>query len=133
MDIGFYDKLLKGLQTYNASVEDNFGNEVVSIPTSETKYPYTILSEIRNTANARYRVGDVVANVNYSADIYALTMGKFDKQLIARTISKIVDDYLTNLGLLRNSFNVFFENNGALCHIVVTYSGNLYENRGILI
>jgi hypothetical protein len=133
MVIEVYDKMLEGLKRYNDSVEENFGNKIVPILTKDSKLPLTIFSEVRNTANARFRVGDKVANVSYSVDVFAQNMGKFENQFIARTLVKIADDYLTNLGLLRNSYNVFYENGGSVCHIAVTYSGNLFENRGILI
>ena len=63
-------------------------------------------------------------------DIYAKTKGSVSKQIIARKIAQEVDNYLTNVGLTRASFNVSdLENDSSIYHIIMTYSGNLYENR----
>jgi hypothetical protein len=45
-----------------------------------------------------------------------------------------VDKYLTGIALTRISFNVSeLENDASTYHIIMTYSGNLHENRRRLI
>lgn len=134
MDILAYDYMLQGLKDYNATIEQNYGNVILKYPTKST-YPHTIFSEIRNVANPNYNGRfEKVASVGYSVTIYAKTKGSVDKLTIARRVSNIVDNYLDNIGLTRVSFNVLDnEEGGAICKIVMTYSGNLHENRRNLI
>lgn len=135
MDIQVYENILNGLKSYNDSVEQNYGNDIVSYPPSNPSYPLTIFDEIRNVANPNYNgCFDRVASVGYRVDIYAKTKGNVTKQTIARKIAQIVDKYLTNVGLTRVSFNVSeLENDSSIYHIIMTYSGNLHENRNNLI
>jgi hypothetical protein len=135
MDILAYDYILQGLKEYNANEGKPHGNTVVPFPTKDTAFPLTVFEEIRNTANPLYNTCfDRLASVGYRADIYAKTKGKVNKQTIAREIAQFVDRYLTVIGLTRISFNVMeLENEGAICHITMTYSGNLHENRRKLI
>ena len=135
MDILAYEYMLQGLKDYNATIEQNYGNVVVKYPTKSTTYPHTQFLENRNVANSNYNsCYERVASVGYSVKIYAKTKGSVDKLTIARTVAKICDDYLTNIGLTRVSYNVFEnEEGGAICEIVMTYSGNLHENRRNLI
>ena len=135
MDILAYDYMLQGLKDYNATIEQNYGNVVVATPPANPTYPLTLFDEIRNVANANYNSDyDRVASVGYRADIYAKTKGSVSKQIIARRIAQEVDRYLTNVGLTRVSFNVSeLENDSSIYHIIITYSGNLHENRRKLI
>lgn len=135
MDILAYDYMLQGLKDYNATIEQNYGNVVVATPPANPTYPLTVFDEIRNVANANYKSSyDRVASVGYRADIYAKTKGSVSKQIIARKIAQEVDRYLTNVGLTRVSFNVSeLENDSSIYHIIITYSGNLHENRRKLI
>ena len=135
MDILAYEYMLQGLKDYNATIEQNYGNVIVKYPTKDTTYPNTQFNEIRNVANPNYNTCyERVASVGYSVKTYAKAKGSVDKLTIARAVSKIADDYLTNIGLTRVSYNVFVnEENGAICEIVMTYSGNLHENRRNLI
>ena len=135
MDILAYEYMLQGLKDYNATIEQNYGNVIVKYPTKNTTYPHTQFVEMRNIANPNYNGRfEKVASVGYSVKIYAKTKGSVDKLTIARTLAKIADDYLTNIGLTRVSYNVFDnEEGGAICEIVMTYSGNLHENRRNLI
>ena len=72
----------------------------------------------------------MVSSVGYRVDIYAKTKGNVDKQSIARKCAKMADEYLTGIGLTRISYNTSeIENDGSIYHIIVTYSGNLHENR----
>ena len=135
MDILAYEYMLQGLKDYNATIEQNYGNVVVATPPANPTYPLTLFDEIRNVANANYNSDyDRVASVGYRADIYAKTKGSVSKQIIARRIAQEVDRYLTNVGLTRVSFNVSeLENDSSIYHIIITYSGNLHENRRKLI
>lgn len=132
MDIQAYSYILNGLKEYNSKLDKNYGNVVVAYPTKNTTYPHTVFDEVRNVANRSYNTPyDKVASVGYRADIYAQTKGNVTKQEIARFIAKEVDNYLTNyVGLLQVSYNVSeLENDSSIYHIILTYSGNLYENR----
>lgn len=135
MDIKAYEYMLQGLKDYNAQVGSPYANVVVAYPTTNTTYPHTVFDEIRNVANPNYNgCYERVASVGYRADIYAKTKGNVTKQTIAREIAQYVDIYLTNIGLTRVSFNVSeLENDSSIYHIIMTYSGNLHENRRNLI
>ena len=135
MDILAYEYMLQGLKDYNATIEQNYGNVVVATPPTNPTYPLTVFDEIRNVANPNYNsCYERVASVGYRADVYAKTKGSVSKQIIARRIAQEVDRYLTNLGLTRVSFNVSeLENDSSIYHIIITYSGNLHENRRKLI
>jgi hypothetical protein len=132
MDIYAYDYILEGLKAHNVKAKNNYGNAVVSRPTTDTKYPFTVLTEVTNTQNPRYNTPhERVANVSYRVDIFAKDKGtKVDKQTIAREISLIVDEYLTNIGLFRSSMNVVnLLNDASIYRISLTYEGSLFENR----
>ena len=135
MDILAYDYMLQGLKDYNATIEQNYGNVVIATAPTNPTYPLTIFDEICNVSNVNYNSSyDRVASVGYRADIYAKTKGSVSKQIIARKIAQEVDRYLTNVGLTRVSFNVSeLENDSSIYHIIITYSGNLHENRRKLI
>ena len=135
MDTKAYEYMLQGLKDYNATIEQYYGNVVVATPPTNPTYPLTVFDEIRNVSNVNYNSSyDRVASVGYRADIYAKTKGSVSKQIIARRIAQEVDKYLTNIGLIRVSFNVSeLENDSSIYHIIITYSGNLHENRRKLI
>lgn len=135
MDILAYDYILAGYKNYNNNLDKNYGNVVVSYPSTNPTYPYTVFDEIRNVANRNYNTPyDKVASVGYRVDIYAKTKGNVTKQEIARFIAQQADKYLSNIGLLQVSYNVSeLENDSSIYHIIMTYSGNLYENRRKLI
>ena len=134
MDILIYENLLQSLKKFNET-QKNYGNEIVRLPPTNPVYPLTIFTEIRNVANASFNsCFDRVASVGYRADIYAKTKGNITKDIIAREIAQLVDKYLTNVGLLRVSFNISeLENDSSIFHIIMTYSGNVSEYRKILI
>ena len=135
MNIQVYENILNGLKKHNNEIDQNYGNSIVSCPTTKPTYPLTVFEEIRNVANFSYNgCFDKVASVGYRVDIYAKTKGNVTKQTIARSIAKFVDEYLTTIGLTRVSFNVNeLENDGSIYHIIMTYSGNLHENKNSLI
>lgn len=141
MDVLAYEYMLENLKAFNDKAERNHGNKIYSAPPVVSKdrkisYPITIFEEIRNVAieNNNYFC-ERVASVGYQVDIYAQDKGtKVKKTTVAREVAQIVDEYLSGIGLTRVSFNVSsLENNGALCRIMMTYSGNLYENSRRLI
>jgi hypothetical protein len=134
MDILIYENLLQSLKSYNSTIK-NYGNEVVRLPPTNPVYPLTIFTEIRNVANPSFNsCFDRIASVGYRLDIYAKTKGNITKDRIAREIAELMDRYLTNIGLLRVSFNISeLENDSSIFHIIMTYSGNVSEYRKILI
>lgn len=136
MDILVYDYIIDGLRAYNDSIDENYGNVIVQYPTIKTTYPYTIVSEIRNVTQQRFKSNfDKVTSVSYRVDIYAKTKGKIDKQKIAREIAQKLDKFFTSyLGLTQYSWNVNdLENDSSIYQITIVYNGNLHENRRKLI
>lgn len=140
MDILAYEYILQGLKDCNNAQKENFGNKVyfgaVRFGKNKTvSYPITIFNEIQNVANPSFNsCFDRVAQVGYRVDIFAQDKGDTPKHKIAREISKFLDKYLTNIGLTRVSYNVSdLEMDGTIYHIILTYTGNLHENRRILI
>ena len=131
MDILAYNYLYDGLVDMNEKSGKPRGNVIVHYPTANPTYPYTVFDEIRNVANASYNTCfDRVASTGYVARIYAKTKGKVDKQTIAREVAQMVDKYLTYCGLLRISYNANESvNDNSIYEIIMTYSGNLHENR----
>lgn len=134
MDIVVYDLILNDLKEYNDSLDNNYGNTIVSFPSIKT-FPHTVFDEIRNVAVSNHTGPiDRVASLGYRVDIYAKNKGEISKQTIARYLAQKVNTYLTSIGLLQVSFNVSeLENDASIYHIIMTYSGNLLENRRKLI
>jgi hypothetical protein len=135
MDILAYNYLYDGLVDFNDKSGKPRGNVIVHYPTANPTYPYTVFDEIRNVANPSYNTCfDRVSSTGYVARIYAKTKGKVDKQTIAREVAQMVDKYLTYCGLLRISYNANESvNDNSIYEIIMTYSGNLHENRRNLI
>lgn len=131
MDYLSYEYLLENLKLYNKSVSQNYGNTVVRVPPDSPKFPLTVFTEIRNVSTSFNTKYQKLSNVGYRVDIYAKTKNKVTNDEIARKVASIVDDYLTNVGLDRVSFNVFelADKEGSIFNIVMTYTGNLDENR----
>lgn len=132
MDIRAYDDILDALKEFNKNNDPNYGNVVVKYPTTNTTYPHTVFTEIRNVANRYYNTRyDKISSIGYRVDIYAKTKGKVDKQDIARNLMKDIDDFLTYyVGLTQISYNVEQqENENSIYHIILTYSANFNENR----
>lgn len=131
MDILAYDYLKEGLKDFNEKSGKPRGNVIVSYPTANPTYPYTVFDEIRNIANPSFNTHfDRVASTGYSVRIYAKTKGNITKQQIAREVAQMVDKYLTYCGLLRISYNANESiNDNSIYEIIMTYSGNLHENR----
>jgi hypothetical protein len=136
MDILAYDIILQGAKDNNTKKGKPYGNVVVPHSTTDTTYPHSVITEIRNVANPLYNTCyDRVASVGYRVDVYAKNKGtKVDRLTVARVVAQSVDEYMTGIGLTRISFNVTEEDDdGGICHIIMTYSGNLHENRRKLI
>lgn len=131
MDILAYNYLYDGLVDMNEKSGKPRGNVIVHYPPEKPTYPLTVFDEIRNVANASYNTAfDRVSSTGYVARIYAKTKGKVDKQTIAREVAQMVDKYLTYCGLLRISYNANESvNDNSIYEIIMTYSGNLHENR----
>lgn len=131
MDVLAYEYILRGLKKYNEGIDKNYGNTIVATAPANPTFPLTIFDEIRNVANTGYNTCyERVSSVGYRVDVYAKTKGGLSKQTIARKLAQDIDMYLTNIGLVRISFNVSeLENDGSIYHIIMTYTGNLHENR----
>lgn len=131
MDILAYNYLYDGLVDLNEKSGKPRGNVIVHYPPATPTYPHTVFDEIRNVANASYNTAfERVASTGYIARIYAKSKGKVDKQTIAREVAQMVDKYLTYCGLLRVSYNANESvNDNSIYEIIMTYSGNLHENR----
>jgi hypothetical protein len=69
--------------------------------------------------------------MSYRVDIYAEDKGSLSKQMLARKLMKVCDEYLTHMGLKQISMNAFQNDgvNGKLYHIVLMYSGRYFENK----
>jgi hypothetical protein len=131
MDIKAYDYLYEGLKDFNEKSGKPRGNDIVHYPPTTPTYPLTVFDEIRNVANSSYNTCfDRVASTGYVARIYAKTKGNITKQQIAREVAETVDKYLSSVGLLRISYNANESvNDDSIYEIILTYSGNLQENR----
>jgi hypothetical protein len=131
MDILAYEYLFDGLKDFNEKSGKPRGNAIVHYAPEKPTYPLTVFDEIRNIANPSYNTCfDRVSSTGYVARIYAKTKGKVDKQTIAREVAQMVDKYLTYCGLLRISYNANESvNDNSIYEIIITYSGNLHENR----
>lgn len=131
MDILAYDYMLEGLRNHNSKATKNYGNVVVKYATTDTTFPHTVFKEIRNVANRNFNsCYDKLSSLGYIVRIYAKTKGKIDKETIARRIAKIMDEYLSAINLTRISFNATESlNDNSTFEIIMTYSGNLHENR----
>jgi hypothetical protein len=131
MDILAYNDLYDGLVDFNEKSGKPRGNSVVHYAPKNPTYPLTIFDEIRNVANPSFNsCFERVASTGYSVRIYAITKGNLTKQQIAREVAQMVDKYLTYCGLTRVSYNANESvNENSLYEIIMTYSGNLHENR----
>jgi hypothetical protein len=132
LDIYTYDYLLTGFRNYVKQKGTPFGVAIVEYATSDTTYPHIIFDETRNTSLRRTNTPvDNVSSLAYTLDIFAKTIDeKNNKKHVARELAKLCDEFLTHFGLERISFNQDFSvNESSICHIILTYSGNLFENR----
>lgn len=131
MDIIAYNNLEQGLKDFNEKLGKLHGNTIVPYPTSKPTYPYTVFDEIRNVANPSYNNDfERVASTGYSVRIYAKTKGNIDKKTIAREVAEMIDKYLSSFRLTRISYNANDSvNDNSIYEIIMTYSGNLHENR----
>ena len=130
MDILAYEYLKEGLKDFNEKSGKPYGNVIVSYPTSKTTYPHTVFDEIRNVGTNLNSDFDRVGSVGYSVRVYAKTKGNVDKQKIAREVAQMCDNYLRHFKLSRVSFNANESvNDNSIYEIIMTYSGNLHENR----
>ena len=130
MDILAYEYLKDGLKEYNEKMGKPHGNVVVPYPTSNTTYPHTVFDEIRNVGTSMNSNFDRVGSMGYVARVFAKTKGKVDKKTIAREVAQMVDNYMRQFKLTRISFNANESiNDNSIYEIIMTYSGNLHENR----
>ena len=135
MDILTYEYLKEGLKAYNEQNGKPYGNTVVGKAPKNPTYPLTILNEIRNVSTDLNSDYDRVASVGYSVKIEAKNKGtKVENQTIAREVAQFINRYLEYYNLKRISYNENTSvNDDSIYEIVMTYSGNLHENRRICI
>jgi hypothetical protein len=132
MDIQVYENILQGLKDYNESIGKPYNNVVVRYPTADTTYPVTVFRETTNLANPRFKgCFDRVATVGYSLEVFAKQKNKIQKDKIAREVACELNTYLTQVvGLNQVGFNYVPQiNDNSICRVVVTYTGQLHENR----
>lgn len=131
MDILAYNYLWNGLADFNEKSGKPRGNVIVHYPSANPTYPYTVFDEIRNVTNPSFKSAfERVASTGYVVRVYAKTKGKIDKQTIAREVAQMIDKYLSGVNLTRVSFNANESiNDNSIYEIIMTYSGNLHENR----
>lgn len=131
MDILTYEYLKDGLKAYNEQNGKPYGNTVVGKAPKNPTYPLTILNEIRNVSTDLNSDYDRVASVGYSVKIEAKNKGtKVENQTIAREVAQFINRYLEYYNLKRISYNENTSvNDDSIYEIVMTYSGNLHENR----
>lgn len=135
MDIKAYEYIYNGLKNYNEKKGKPYGNKVLQKPPipnkdNQVKYPITIISEIRNVDDANFNTPfDRVSNLGYKISVFAKRKGEIESLLIAREISKLANDYMSNIGLKRVSYSDFdLENDGSIHAIIMNFTGNLHEN-----
>lgn len=131
MDLHASEIIFERLKEFNSRFSDNYGNEVLDYIPDKPTFPITIFTEITNTQNPQFRSPfDRVSSVNYMIDIYATNKGKkITKKQVANRIAEIVDEYMSNIGLLRVTFtpdNIVDDN--SKYRITMVYQGNLHEN-----
>ena len=131
MDVLAYEYLKEGTIAYNEENGKPYGNAVVGKAPKTPTYPLTIFNEIRNVANASFNtIADRVGSMGYSVRIEAKDKGKVSNQTIAREIAQFINRYLEHFNLLRISYNENTSvNDDSIYEIIMTYSGNLHENR----
>lgn len=131
MDILTYEYLKEGLKAYNEQNGKPYGNTVVGKAPKNPTYPLTILNEIRNVSTDLNSDYDRVASVGYSVKIEAKNKGtKVENQTIAREVAQFINRYLEYYNLKRISYNENTSvNDDSIYEVIMTYSGNLHENR----
>lgn len=132
MDILTYELLKDGMIEYNEKYGKPYGNVVVGKAPKNPTYPLTIFNEIRNVANGFYNTCfDQVGSLGYSIKIEAKNKGtKVENQTIAREVAQFINRYIEAFKLLRISYNENTSvNDDSIYEIIMTYSGNLHENR----
>jgi hypothetical protein len=130
MDILTYEYLKEGLEAYNEQNGKPYGNAVVGKAPKTPTYPLTIFNEIRNVSTDLNSCHERVASVGYSVKIEAKNKGKVSNQSIAREVAQFINNYLEYFNLKRISYNANTSvNDDSIYEIIMTYSGNLHENR----
>ena len=130
MDILTYEHLKDGLKKHNEKQGKPHGNIIVPYATTNTTYPHTTFDEIRNVSTNFNSNFDRVASLGFVVRIYAKNKGNITKQIIAREIAQMCDNYFCQFKLNRVSFNANESiNDNSIYEIIMTYSGNLHENR----
>lgn len=130
MDILTYEGLKEGMKSYNEKYGKPYGNSIVGKSPKNPTYPLTIFNEIRNVSTSINSVADRVGSMGYSVRIEAKNKGKIENQTIAREIAQFINRYLEHFNLLRISYNENPSvNDDSIYEVIMTYSGNLHENR----
>lgn len=130
MDILTYEGLKEGMKSYNDKYGKPYGNSIVGKSPKNPTYPLTIFNEIRNVSTSINSVADRVGSMGYSVRIEAKNKGKVENQTIAREVAQFINRYLEHFNLTRISYNENTSvNDDSIYEIIMTYSGNLHENR----
>ncbi|MBP3573864.1 MAG: hypothetical protein J6J71_04580 [Prevotella sp.] len=130
MDILAYEGLKEGMNSYNEKYGKPYGNAVVGKAPKTPTYPLTIFQEIRNVGTSFNTIADRVGSMGYSVKVEAKNKGKIENQTIAREIAQFINRYLEAFNLLRISYNENPSiNDNSIYEVIMTYSGNLHENR----
>ena len=131
MDILTYEYLKEGLIAYNEKNGKPYGNAVVGKAPKSPTYPLTIFNEIRNVSTTLNSCHERVGSVGYSVKIEAKNKGtKVENQTVAREVAQFINKYLEYFNLKRISYNENTSvNDDSIYEIIMTYSGNLHENR----
>jgi hypothetical protein len=134
MEIELYEKIKNGLKDHIESLElPKIENpSVVGVAPTSPKYPLIIIDEIGNPPYQNMiGLRQTVRDMSYRVDIYAEDKGSLSKQMLARKLMKVCDEYLTHIGLKQISMNPFQNDgvNGKLYHIVLVYSVRYFENK----
>ena len=130
MDIFTYEGLKEGMKSYNENYGKPYGNAIVGKSPANPTYPLTIFNEIRNVSTSINSVADRVGSMGYSVRIEAKNKGEVENQTIAREVALFINRYLEHFNLTRSSYNENTSvNDDSIYEIIMTYSGNLHENR----
>lgn len=135
MEIRLYEQIKEDMKKYfeKQNLTKSYNADIVSYAPTKPTYPLIIFTESRNTVDDESNgYLERVASLGYRVDIYGKTNGSVAKDVVARKLASLCDDYLTNyVGLRQVSWNIV-ENagqNGELYEIILMYSTQYHENK----
>lgn len=131
MDIEAINIIYNRLKEFNSRFTDNYGNVVCDFVPDKPTFPITIFSLLSYSQNPQFRAfADRVSSVSLQIEIFAKNIGKeITKKQVANRILKIVDEYMTNIGLIQANLVLDnIEDDNSKYRITIVYQGNLHEN-----